>query len=94
MIESDLYVWAATIITTRGFPAAASSEKSLGLPVLVPGLDLMNHSLSAKVAWDWGPKSCAISTDETVMGGRPILNNYGPKSNEERGYILRANSWI
>ena len=81
--ESDLYNWAATVITTRSFPASASSNSSLGLPVLIPGLDLLNHSPFSRITWDWWPTTCAIRTDEELLEGSQIFNNYGPKENEE-----------
>ena len=60
-----------------------ASHDSLGLPVLLPGLDFLNHSPTARVAWDWGPTTCAIRTDAELSEGHQIFNNYGPKSNEE-----------
>lgn len=43
----------------------------------------MNHSPDAKVAWDFNSDTCAIQTDVEIEPGQEILNNYGPKSNEE-----------
>lgn len=53
-------------------------------PVLLPGLDLLNHSPNAKVTWQWTSEACYISTHESLAGGTEIFNNYAPKSNEER----------
>ena len=52
-------------------------------PVLIPGLDLLNHNPSSRVAWMWDAAACTIQTDETLDGGCEVPNNYGPKSNEE-----------
>jgi len=56
-------------------------------PVLIPGLDLLNHSPTAKVTWNWNVTACVLEADEKFDGGTEILNNYGPKSNEERECI-------
>ncbi len=53
-------------------------------PVLLPGLDLLNHSPAAKVTWRWTGQACCIDTETLLPGGTEILNNYAPKSNEER----------
>ncbi|KAL8687112.1 MAG: hypothetical protein Q9218_006624 [Villophora microphyllina] len=52
-------------------------------PVLLPGLDLLNHSPTAKVAWHWTEDTFSITSDVALEGGREIFNNYAPKSNEE-----------
>lgn len=81
---SDLYLWAATVLTSRSFPSAPSARETVGLPVLIPGLDLLNHSPTSRVTWDWGPSDCKILIDEEISENCQIYNNYGPKSNEER----------
>ena len=53
-------------------------------PVLIPGLDLLNHNPKSHVAWIWNATACTIQTDEALYGGSEVPNNYGPKSNEER----------
>lgn len=53
-------------------------------PVLLPGLDLLNHNPTAKVIWQWTEETCCISTDVALASGEEIFNNYAPKSNEER----------
>ena len=55
-----------------------------GSPVLIPGIDLLNHRPSAKVTWRWTSISCGFVTNEDLASGAQICNNYGPKSNEER----------
>lgn len=54
-----------------------------GSPVLVPGVDILNHRTFAKVTWQWGTLSCRIVTNETISSGLQVFNNYGPKSNTE-----------
>lgn len=57
-----------------------SDEKT---PVLIPGLDLLNHNPSSRVTWLWDAGACIIKTNEPLAGGSEVLNNYGSKSNEE-----------
>lgn len=67
----------------RLFQEQCNSE-GFACPVLIPGLDLMNHNPAAKVTWNWGHSECSFSNNEVIRGGSQIWNNYGPKSNEER----------
>ncbi|KAI4284577.1 MAG: hypothetical protein L6R35_004872 [Caloplaca aegaea] len=86
-----LYKWAATVLSSRSFPSSAllSADRARDedtnnvTPVLLPGLDLLNHSPNAKVTWQWTSEACYISTHESLAGGTEIFNNYAPKSNEE-----------
>jgi hypothetical protein len=55
-------------------------------PVLIPGLDILNHDPSQRVTWLWESSSCTIKNNVNVIGGSQIWNNYGPKSNAECGY--------
>ena len=82
-------------MTSRCFPGLARFLESVNeperqeptkidAPILIPGLDLLNHNPSARVAWLWNAKTCSIQTDEVIPGEHQIWNNYGPKSNEER----------
>ena len=82
-------------MTSRSFPGPAvfnQTENNIPIhnnsdegkaPVLIPGLDLLNHIPSSRVAWIWDSAACTIKTDETLSGGSEVPNNYGPKSNEE-----------
>ncbi|KAL8777928.1 MAG: hypothetical protein Q9213_007641 [Squamulea squamosa] len=90
----EIYKWAATVIASRSFPGSALASRTSGdhckgtynpdsSPVLLPGLDLLNHDPAAKVTWQWTEKACSIVTDEELRGGTEIFNNYAPKSNEE-----------
>ncbi|KAL8793562.1 MAG: hypothetical protein Q9195_003824 [Heterodermia aff. obscurata] len=101
----SLYKWAATIMSSRCFPASALANSILaerssgshgtpagipgdaiepGSPVLIPGIDLLNHRPSAKVTWQWTSINCRLVINENLGAGTPICNNYGQKSNEER----------
>ena len=82
-------------MTTRSFSGPASFNRKEGelvvaddgvgrSPLLIPGLDLLNHNPSAKIAWVWDKNVCALRVDEPVPGGCQVWNNYDPKSNEER----------
>lgn len=105
----SLYKWAATIMSSRCFPASALANNVLmkdafdnrnlqlpgsadslepGSPVLIPGIDLLNHRPSAKVTWQWTSISCRLVTNENLVDGTQIWNNYGQKSNEERKHVL------
>ena len=92
----ELYLWAATVMTTRSFVGPASFNRTEGdsvvagdgdgrCPVLIPGLDILNHDPSAKVSWVWDTNVCALRLNESIAGGCQVWNNYDPKSNEERG---------
>ena len=70
-------------MTSRSFPPSALSDPEIDSPVLIPGLDLLNHSPLAKVVWQFDTDVCHIKTDETLDVGTEIFNNYGPKGNEE-----------
>lgn len=94
-ISRELYLWACTVISSRSYPGPAvfnKDEHSFPThdsqdgrsPVLIPGLDVLNHSPSSRVAWLWDASICTIQNDEMILGGSQILNNYGPKSNAER----------
>lgn len=95
IIIRELYLWAATVMTSRSFPGPAVFNQAEGnfptyndnpegkAPVLIPGLDLLNHVPSSHVAWVWNSTTCAIKTDVQLTGGSEVPNNYGPKSNEE-----------
>lgn len=55
-----------------------------GSPVLIPGLDILNHRPFEKVTWQWGSVNSRLVNNEAVASGCQIYNNYGAKSNEER----------
>ena len=100
-LRRELYLRAATVMTTRSFSGPASfnrnSEELLvardhvgRCPVLIPGLDILNHDPSAKVSWIWDANVCALRVEEPTPSGRQVWNNYDPKSNEERRFTTFA----
>lgn len=82
-------------MTSRGFPGPAVFNQPEGniptymdnpegrAPVLIPGLDILNHRPPSRVAWVWDSAACTINIDEVLESGSQVPNNYGPKSNEE-----------
>ena len=102
-LKRELYLWAASVMTTRSFAGPVSYERKEGYfavagdgadrcPILIPGLDLLNHNPSAKVSWVWDANVCALRVDEPKSSGCQVWNNYDPKSNEERG-STPSSSW-
>lgn len=89
------YLWAAMIIKLRSFPAYLLEGENGGArdaAMLVPVIDLLNHSPTAKVSWAVGDGVFRLETD--APGGE-VFNNYGQKGNEELllayGFCLEAN---
>ena len=86
-------------MTTRSFAGPESFNRSRGAgdlvfgsdgadkcPVLLPGLDILNHNPSAKMSWVWDANVCALRIEESISSGCQVWNNYDPKSNEERRF--------
>ena len=71
------------MLSSRSFTASALSDPTIDSPVLIPGLDMLNHSENAKVDWEFGSDGSIIKTEEMIEAGEEIFNNYGPKSNAE-----------
>jgi hypothetical protein len=62
-------------------------------------VDILNHSVSAKVEWDFQPHtsfSLKLLESEAVKSGEELFNNYAPKQNDELllgyGFCLEDNS--
>ena len=72
-------------------PKVKEREDSIepGSPVLIPGLDLLNHRPFAKITWQWGTVNSRMVSNEALASSSEICNNYGPKSNEERVWFSR-----
>ncbi|KAF7193330.1 Ribosomal lysine N-methyltransferase set10 [Pseudocercospora fuligena] len=72
-----------------------TSAEDLDFPILFPVLDIPNHSHDAKVDWTFDPGRFTMASTEGAKAGSEILNNYGPKSNDELllgyGFCLRNN---
>lgn len=58
----------------------------LDCPILIPGVDFLNHSPLARVTWIWGSSECSLISDDLNKHKSQIWNNYGQKSNEECQY--------
>jgi hypothetical protein len=68
------------------------------VPVLFPVVDILNHSVSAKVEWDFQPRtsfSLKLLDGESFEAGQELFNNYAPKQNDELllgyGFCLENN---
>ncbi|WWC58388.1 uncharacterized protein I303_100928 [Kwoniella dejecticola CBS 10117] len=112
----ERYLASATYISSRSFPSKLlripadgsithEAEKDEGSqPVLLPGLDLFNHSRGQPILWlssqtststgHTTPSISLVSTQITEKGVQ-LYNNYGPKSNEELllgyGFVIPDN---
>lgn len=68
------------------------------MPILFPVVDILNHSVSAKVEWDFQPHSSfslKLLEGDTFTPGQELFNNYAPKQNDELilgyGFCLEEN---
>lgn len=55
-------------------------------PILFPVIDILNHSPTARVEWDFHPLqdfTLKILSHEEIQPGDEIYNNYAPKQNDE-----------
>ncbi|KZS93388.1 SET domain-containing protein [Sistotremastrum niveocremeum HHB9708] len=99
---ADAFTWeryktAATYLSSRAFPSSLlSSSPSLSdpnsTPVLLPGVDSLNHSRGQPVSWVVSNLSNAPTEERLAISlvsradihpNSEILNNYGLKSNAE-----------
>ncbi|KNG44872.1 set domain-containing protein [Stemphylium lycopersici] len=90
--------WAATIFTSRAFISTHILPGRETIPMLFPVVDILNHSVSAKVEWDFQPhQSFALKCLEgdSIQPGQELFNNYAPKQNDELllgyGFCLENN---
>jgi len=97
----ERYLTASTYLSSRAFPSTLLSTSPTLLqspdsyPVLIPGVDSLNHARAQPVSWVVSnTPSAAPSTTElqgtislvartAVDGGAEIFNNYGAKPNSE-----------
>lgn len=68
------------------------------MPILFPVVDILNHSVSARVEWDFQPHtsfSLKLLDGEIFTAGQELFNNYAPKQNDELllgyGFCLENN---
>jgi hypothetical protein len=95
---SDSFLWAATIFTSRAFISTHLLPNHETVPILFPVVDILNHSVTAKVEWDFQPHhsfSLKLLEGDTFTAGQELFNNYAPKQNDELllgyGFCLEDN---
>ena len=99
----DMYCAAATYLSSRAFPSSLLSvtpslvASPSSYPVLLPGVDSLNHKRGHPVVWNVSRSekipttniqdalednlNIEISSEFPYSKGEEILNNYGPKPN-------------
>lgn len=93
----DRYLTTSTYLSSRAFPSTVLSQTPTlhttpsSYPVLLPGIDALNHARAHPVSWVVSDGintssaephiSLVIHTPTTT--GSELLNNYGPKPNAE-----------
>lgn len=81
---SDRFRWAATIFTSRAFISDHILPDRPTFPILFPVIDILNHSVEAKVEWNFTPfQTFALGILHHVDEGDQLFNNYAPKQNDE-----------
>ncbi|TID14751.1 SET domain-containing protein [Venturia nashicola] len=80
----ELYLWAATIFTSRSFTSSIMMPNELdSFALLYPLVDSFNHQFGSKVIWDMSNGNFALNITQPAKKGDEIFNNYAPKGNEE-----------
>lgn len=96
----SMYLAAATYISSRAFPSTILSrtpqlpnfdneDDTPSEPVLLPGVDILNHARGQPVTWISHTQPQAPVERVTIVphdptpAGQEIFNNYGPKPNAE-----------
>ncbi|KAG8721051.1 hypothetical protein FRC08_016171 [Ceratobasidium sp. 394] len=87
------YLAAATYLSSRAFPSTLLSSSPTNAspetshPVLLPGIDSLNHRRAAPVSWISTTSKDHDTLDlvlhDPVPAGAECFNNYGPKPNSE-----------
>lgn len=94
------FLWSHLIFTSRAFPEYVINKGKCEpySVILLPIVDLLNHSYKSKVEWSTDDKNSFIFTslsESSYQEGDEILNNYGAKGNEELlngyGFVLENN---
>lgn len=95
---SESLLWAATIFTSRAFISTHILPDHETVPLLFPVVDILNHSVSARVEWDFQPRtsfSLKLLEGNSFAAGQELFNNYAPKQNDELllgyGFCLEHN---
>lgn len=92
----ELYLAAATYLSSRAFPSTLLAENPslvstpTSYPVLLPGVDSLNHARAQPISWavtssseKTSGLSIAIVPHTATPEGNELFNNYGPKPNAE-----------
>ncbi|VDC06653.1 unnamed protein product [Peniophora sp. CBMAI 1063] len=96
----DRYLTASTYLSSRAFPSTLLSyapslvQTQESHPVLLPGVDSLNHARANPVSWLIRSDSSSVSSPNDKMSvclqthtlypaGVEVFNNYGPKPNAE-----------
>jgi hypothetical protein len=101
------YLLASSYLSSRAFPSTLLSptpsvnSPETSYPVLLPGIDILNHRRGEKVSWivtqdqDAHEPHISLALDCARQRGEEVFNNYGLKSNAELilgyGFSLRDN---
>ncbi|KDQ23340.1 hypothetical protein PLEOSDRAFT_1049306, partial [Pleurotus ostreatus PC15] len=97
---SDLYLTASTYLASRAFPSSILSPNPTlvaspsSYPVLLPGIDTLNHARGQPVTWlvsypdqidaaSVRDPSVSLVLHASTQTGEELFNNYGPKPNSE-----------
>lgn len=95
------FLWADAVFNARAFPQILidnGDTKDLNQAFLLPIVDLLNHSSSAKVRWNYdsNAKEVTFTTLEKLKAGNEIFNNYGEKTSDELlygyGFLTKENN--
>ncbi|AAS53274.2 AFL100Wp [Eremothecium gossypii ATCC 10895] len=82
-LSFQAFLWGHLMLTSRAFPERVlRSDCDESAVVLLPVLDLLNHSTDARVEWS-GKDGFTIRQLQPLRQGQEVCNNYGGKSNEE-----------
>ncbi|KAJ7094482.1 SET domain protein [Mycena belliarum] len=95
----DLFLTAATHLSSRAFPSTLLSQNvsltspSDPEPILLPGVDSLNHARAEPVSWvqsyiGTGPvpgpgSTLSLTLHNPAAAGAELFNNYGAKPNSE-----------
>ena len=114
-MRRERFLTASTYLSSRAFPSTLLSPSSSAsaldqqhpdsYPVLIPGIDVLNHARAQPVTWlvtssasassALAPGAISLVTHNASNPGSEIFNNYGAKPNSELllgyGFTLPAN---
>ncbi|KAJ7129347.1 SET domain-containing protein [Mycena epipterygia] len=95
----ELFLTAATHLSSRAFPSTLLSQTlsltspSIPEPILLPGVDCLNHARAEPVSWlqsyvGSGPvagpgSTISLTLHNPAAAGAELFNNYGVKPNSE-----------